>query len=154
MAFKRMKFEVNGAAHSALIQAQLFNLGYYWEMGWVAEKTAQYQNAQYLYADIDGVIKYGTEKEYFEEANQFKTCHLVDGIIVPVEVLKELTEPAPKEVEQPIGLRPIHAVAQDRLKEILEAMLRYAAAGKSIPDEWDNEYDELREWLNEHYSQQ
>lgn len=61
-------------------------------------------------------------------------------------------EDTPESSVPPIGLRPRHIVARERLMEILAAMQRYAEAGKSIPDEWDNEYDELREWLNEHYA--
>jgi hypothetical protein len=49
-------------------------------------------------------------------------------------------------------LRPRNEVAQERLVEILEAMVWAAKQGVVIPDAWDDEYDELREYLNLEYS--
>jgi hypothetical protein len=77
-----------------------------------------------------------------------------DVIVVDELVIDELFhDPRP-----PLGLRPrsiadLDALAldQNRLVEILEAMLRYAKAHKAIPDAWDDEYDEVRENLNAYY---
>jgi hypothetical protein len=43
----------------------------------------------------------------------------------------------------PIGLRPRYIVTQQRIQEILEAMLRYNQANKKFPAEWVLELDDL-----------
>jgi hypothetical protein len=43
----------------------------------------------------------------------------------------------------PIGLRPRNIAIQQRVQEILEAMLRYNSAHKKLPAEWVIELDEL-----------
>ena len=50
--------------------------------------------------------------------------------------------PVPK---PPIGLTPRHIVQDNRMREILAAMERYALAEQMIPIEWINEYNELVE---------
>lgn len=49
----------------------------------------------------------------------------------------------------PIGLRPRKIVAELRIKEITEAMIRYANDNYIIPPEWITEYNELVEYLKE-----
>jgi hypothetical protein len=49
----------------------------------------------------------------------------------------------------PVGLRPRHIAVSSRLQEIEEAMKRYMDAHKLIPQEWFDEYNELRDWLIE-----
>lgn len=39
----------------------------------------------------------------------------------------------------PLGLKPAKLVAEDRIVEIAEAIIRYAKAGKEIPTAWTNE---------------
>ena len=43
----------------------------------------------------------------------------------------------------PIGLRPRKVVVQARTVEILEAMIRYVAEGREIPEDWRKELDDL-----------
>jgi hypothetical protein len=47
------------------------------------------------------------------------------------------------EEKPPIGLKPAKIWREERIDEIMEAMLRYAEAGKSIPGEWVIELDEV-----------
>lgn len=49
----------------------------------------------------------------------------------------------------PLGLRPKKIALEARLKEVLEAMLRYVQAGKSIPGEWVTELSELYSWAGD-----
>lgn len=62
-----------------------------------------------------------------------------------------VVEPEPEAEKPPLGLKPRYIQDRERLIEILEAMLRYANAAKVIPDAWDDEYDDIRERLNDHY---
>jgi len=50
----------------------------------------------------------------------------------------------------PLGLTPKWIRQEERLKEVKEAMLRYFNAGKEIPSEWSEEYEELIEALKSH----
>ena len=43
----------------------------------------------------------------------------------------------------PLGLMPRHMWNKKRRDELSEAMLRYMEVGKSIPQEWIDEYNEL-----------
>lgn len=45
--------------------------------------------------------------------------------------------------EPPLGLMPRHMWNKKRRDELSEAMLRYMEVGKSIPQEWIDEYNEL-----------
>lgn len=60
-------------------------------------------------------------------------------------------EPVPKKAEPKPRIRPRSEVDQERLVEILEAMVWAAKMGIAIPDDWDYEYEDLRESLNEFY---
>ncbi len=46
--------------------------------------------------------------------------------------------------QPPIGLRPKIVVDAERIQEIKEAIVRYALAGKDIPQEWQQELFDLR----------
>jgi hypothetical protein len=159
--YGNMKFRIYGSLHSQLVQDTLFAAGYKW-LGRTAKHD--YLDAQFLYAEDCGdgkdsgrkYISYsylsGTDDVFFEET-AYQEMQLVAGEFVPV--IPELeVDPRP-----PLGLRPRYIADIDRtdlekqrLVEILEAMLRYAKAGKAIPDAWDDEYDAIRELLNEEYS--
>lgn len=47
----------------------------------------------------------------------------------------------------PLGLRPRWIATQDRAQEIVNAMTRYIAVDKPIPEEWTEELAVLNEWL-------
>lgn len=50
-----------------------------------------------------------------------------------------------KIVKPPLGLRPRWVVDELRMNEISEAITRYMNAGRDIPDEWLEEWQELAE---------
>ena len=43
----------------------------------------------------------------------------------------------------PLGLRPRRFVDEERLSEVYAAIARYLEAGKPVPVEWIEEYNEL-----------
>jgi hypothetical protein len=47
----------------------------------------------------------------------------------------------------PLGIMPEFMWKEIRLKQIDNAVDRYAAAGKTIPPEWDKEHEKLSRWL-------
>lgn len=56
----------------------------------------------------------------------------------------------PVEVKPPIGLIPRFIVYEERLKDILDAIIRYHRSGiKEIPVEWIYEYNDIIRYLNE-----
>lgn len=69
-----------------------------------------------------GDIHWDNKQEYFDE-----DCPEFEEVFLP-------SENAP-----PIGLRPKAIVDALRIKEILEAMTRYAEGGQKIPQEWVDE---------------
>lgn len=48
----------------------------------------------------------------------------------------------------PIGLKPRFIVVEERLKDIVSAMVRFSEANMLIPPEWIEEYNELVNWRN------
>jgi len=64
--------------------------------------------------------------------------------LAPYGVIKEEEEEEGCSCEKLIfGVRPRLLLDADRMLELLEAMTRYADAGKSIPQEWLEELEEL-----------
>lgn len=57
------------------------------------------------------------------------------------------TQPQPKAIKPPIGLRPLKFALEDRMKEITDACDRYDAASKPIPDQWFTELMMVSSWL-------
>lgn len=49
----------------------------------------------------------------------------------------------PEYERPPLGLRPRIIADEQRLQEIKEAIMRFMAADRSIPQEWLDEYNEL-----------
>jgi hypothetical protein len=145
-----MKFRVRNAEHSRRIQEALFKLDVKWS-GTAAE--VRYADEPFLYAEFDGhadrnYLTYGAEVDTFDrQTNCVETLLLDDGTFIPTAEYVEPTAP----VAATPRLRPRKEVEQARLVEILEAMVWAAKQGVVIPDEWDDEYDQLRESLNDAY---
>lgn len=74
----------------------------------------------------DGRICWDNKPEYFEEDSED-----YEEVFLPEDCAVQ----AP-----PIGLRPKAIVDALRIKEILEAMARYAEDGQKIPQEWVDEF--------------
>lgn len=143
---ENMKFYVKNDEHSKEVQDALRKLGYDWEHETYKGKY-MFTNQPVLWANSTTKAIYVSYSEAeIDIPEDAVACKVDYGCVVYVE--RHMPTVAEK---PPIGLRPRKIVAQDRLVEILEAMLRYANEGKVIPDEWDNEYDELREYLNTVY---
>ena len=51
----------------------------------------------------------------------------------------ELVQTKPEQPKPPLGLRPWHIADAERVVEILDAMKRYTAEHKPIPEEWMEE---------------
>lgn len=68
------------------------------------------------------------------------------GFIGIGELIKQTRQPETK--RPPLGLRPKWIVAEHRKAEIDEAMMRYKNAGKEIPMEWHDEFNEIVAYLN------
>lgn len=49
-------------------------------------------------------------------------------------------------IKPPLGVMPRDIWNRKRQKELADAMQRYLEAGKSIPREWIDEYNELSDW--------
>ena len=101
------------------------NLDYLETLGYDSKKNSIYADIPNKYmggfvGDSCGYISYVStkEKEYFDE-------HHAEEIFLPVK--------------PPIGIRPKAIVDALRIKEILEAMTRYAEDGRKIPQEWVDE---------------
>lgn len=56
---------------------------------------------------------------------------------------------AERVVKPPLGLRPRFIVAEHRVREIDEAIQRFAEAGWAVPQAWTDERVELVEWLGQ-----
>jgi hypothetical protein len=101
----------------------------------------------------------GTYENYLKSQGVDYVKHFIVGkkeaVIMPSiarkgsNPLPPPSKPAPPMpfIKPPLGLRPKSAVNIGRMKEILEAMLRYTDAGKKIPVEWFGELDDLNEGL-------
>jgi hypothetical protein len=152
-----MKFRVRDAQHSRRIQDALFKLGVKWQ-GVHAEVA--YTDKPFLYAEFGSYshlypdrnyLTYGAVVDTFDrQTNCVETLLLDDGTFIPTAEYVEPTAP----VAATPRLRPRKEVEQARLVEILEAMVWAAKQGVVIPDEWDDEYDQLRESLNDAYDPQ
>ena len=49
----------------------------------------------------------------------------------------------------PLGIKPRTYWVEERIDAIREAIVRYAVAGRMVPDEWVIELSEHIMWLNE-----
>lgn len=171
--YGNMKFRISSPEHSKQVQEALFKAGFKWSG---TSTLTEHLGADFLYAEVSsGGAKYicwsnkdGIDDEFFEEQTQYVETVLLDGEFVPVELVRpsdmvvvdELVVEEPGNGRPPLGLRPrrifeeeVAQLYKERLLQILEAMQRYAFAGMVIPDAWDDEYNHLRELLNEYYSQ-
>ena len=138
---KAMKFRVKDAEHSKKIQEALFAEGYNWWSG--SKVQPQYLDADFLYANENGSMAFGTLMLGFVGSHNPEYELFYDSI-QPVEALPQPANyPKMPAVKQPNGLRPKCIVDALRVKEILEAMSRYAADGHKIPQEWLDELGEL-----------
>jgi hypothetical protein len=149
-----MKFRVRDAEHSKQIQEALFAINVKWSG---VRSEVSFTGAPYLYAEFgcyaeeSNYLTYGHTEETFKRQTNCTETLLVAGKFVPAA---DYTPPMVDStaVKALPRLRPRNEVAQERLVEILEAMVWAAKQGVVIPDAWDDEYDELREYLNLEYS--
>lgn len=133
-----MKFRVRSEGHSAEIQRALFAMGYRWDWG-MGGSVVQETEHPFLYANKDGSICYSTVgSDLFFAKESGTLSDVVGGSIWP---LAEFTAGSP-EVKQ-LDLRPRHIAEQQRMAEIVEAIQRYVAEYKHIPDEWLRELTDL-----------
>ena len=122
------KMRVKEGQTAEQIQDYMFGLG----RAWVYPKSGSYQYTDKLYffsSWVDNDIMYAHELSFFEE-------HEYPEIDLP-------TLPKVQVERSPIGLRPKYIIDELRTQEILEAMLRYSKAGKTIPLTWMEELAEL-----------
>jgi hypothetical protein len=159
MTLKDMKIKIKDEQHSKQVQEALFNMGYEWGDG---GRTIKHTDAKALYTYEYGGLFYNSRDEdsteHFDE-NEKPEYKLSFGTFVPAVYIPDPDFPQIVIVDDPhggqpgplLGLTPRIIRDKERLVEILEAMLRFAKGDMIIPDEWDNEYDELRERLNAEY---
>lgn len=119
MTLKNIKIRVPEGRTWQEVVSYLESLGY----KMISGLEHEYENKAHYYGNNDGrLTQTGHDSEHF-----FKTYNY-EEIFLP-ELLK-----AP-----PIGLRPKAIVDALRIQEILEAMTRYVADGKAIPQDWIDE---------------
>lgn len=155
---KEMKIRIKNEAHCKQVQDALFTMGCRW---YCCGQTHMNEDiAGYLYIDTDGIITWSSysDEDFFEDQSE-PEYKLMFGRLMPMVYIPD-TECPQIIVEDThgtvpvLGLTPRVIRSKERLIEILEAMLRFAKTDMIIPDEWDNEYDELREYLNAGYQEQ
>ena len=66
-------------------------------------------------------------------------CGIWDHKECPNDFELYVETPVNHEVKPPLGLRPWNIADNERVAEILEAMLRYTKANKDIPEAWMEE---------------
>lgn len=129
---KNMKFKISDAEYSKQVQAALFNLGYVWLSTSYSE--FDHTNKDYLFAHADGAITWSYSSSDFNR-EKFIECYIdAMGGIIPTE---HVTTPGVK------GLESRSTINQHRITDILNAMMRYHTANKSIPQPWIDELEEL-----------
>lgn len=66
-------------------------------------------------------------------------------MFVEMEIMRKMPEATekPEPEKPPLGLKPRHVHDMERFVEIADAIHRYLAAGKSIPDEWIEELNDI-----------
>jgi hypothetical protein len=145
---KAMKFRVYSEDHSKAIQTALFKEGYAWVK---TDKTFRHTDAEYLVAagfgPDDNCITYvSNDKVFFDEFRADEYILTPQGTFARVEDYFKQPEttyaPLPTDPE-PIGLVPKSIHDSNRLRDIVEAMQRFASADKRIPAEWISELQYL-----------
>ena len=66
-------------------------------------------------------------------------------MFVEMEIMRKMPEATekPDSKKPPLGLKPRYVHDMERFVEIADAIHRYIAAGKSIPDEWVEELSNI-----------
>ena len=86
-----------------------------------------------------------SEKYFIDELDIFldRLVEAKFSEIIGYTITELPKQPAEKGVKPPLGLRPRWAVEESRMYEIMEAMKRYSADSKPVPENWLNELDDL-----------
>lgn len=138
MSFRKMKIKINSPEHCEAVQKRLFELGYKWYGSTSHDVRDYYPGSNVLWGEPCGSIlhsslQYADDPEYAEYPW--------------VDILAEQQQEAQEPVKPPTGLMPRSVfeatTRQQRAKDILAAMQRYAEAGEAVPVEWIDELKEL-----------
>ena len=155
---KKMKFDVLDAQHSEEIQKALFAEGYAWSYN---EKTVKNTDAKYLFAGTfdDNCITYSRDDtQYFaEHGNEEYVLTPFGTLVKAADYFKQPETPAMKigslsaitvntgsvPASAPIGLVPKNIHDSNRIREIVDAMQRFASDNRRVPAEWISELQYL-----------
>lgn len=137
MAFREMLIKINSPEHSEAVQKKLFELGYKWVWMLREENTLLQGPCEVIRCASDGLLWHASEDYYHAEYPHLPWVDIL------AEQQQEVQEPA----KPPTGLMPRSVfeatTRQQRAKDILAAMQRYAEAGEAVPVEWIDELKEL-----------